>query len=131
MLYKYLMIEVCLYKFRNTETNASLELTIEIFHDKVRDKYIFSITDRIMACVESGSAPRFFWMTRHSVLIDSTRGIFGQDCDRDGSSKGTMRYSGITEIEDLYDAVFEWMSHPAAQALAARRQEAIREDEDE
>ena len=41
MLYKYLMIEVCLYKFRNTETNASLELTIEIFHDKVRDKYIF------------------------------------------------------------------------------------------
>ena len=37
-------------------------------------------------------------------------------------------FSGCAEIEDVFDAVFEWMSRPEAQELARRRQEILEAD---
>jgi hypothetical protein len=56
---------------------------------------------------------------------------FYVECPECGARIKVRSFSAVTEIEDVFDAVFEWMSNPAAQALAARRQEAIIADNDE
>jgi hypothetical protein len=56
---------------------------------------------------------------------------FYVECPECGAQIKTRSFSSVTEIEDVFDAVFEWMSQPGAQNLVARRQEAIRENEDE
>ncbi len=38
-------------------------------------------------------------------------------------------YSAQDEIEDIFDAVLEWMNEPRRRKAAQRRQEALREDE--
>jgi hypothetical protein len=40
-------------------------------------------------------------------------------------------FSAVTEIEDVFDAVFEWLNRPEAQELARRRQREIANDNDE
>jgi hypothetical protein len=40
-------------------------------------------------------------------------------------------FSAIPEIEDVFDAVFEWMSQPGAGELAKQRQHDIEADRDE
>jgi hypothetical protein len=40
-------------------------------------------------------------------------------------------FSALTEIEDVFDAVFTWMSQPGARELVSRRQEEIAADRDE
>jgi hypothetical protein len=39
-------------------------------------------------------------------------------------------FSGVTEIEDIFDAVFEWIDQPEALLLVKQRQKAIKEDKD-
>jgi hypothetical protein len=56
---------------------------------------------------------------------------FYVECPECGARIKARSFSAATEIEDVFDAVFEWMSNPAAQALAARRREAIAADNDE
>jgi hypothetical protein len=41
-----------------------------------------------------------------------------------------LRPFGGTEIEDLFDAVFEWMNQPGAESIVRRRREAIAEHAD-
>jgi hypothetical protein len=38
-------------------------------------------------------------------------------------------FSAVPELEDLFDAVFEWMSQPGAEEVARRRRESIAADE--
>ncbi len=38
-------------------------------------------------------------------------------------------FSAVPEVEDLFDAVFEWMNLPGGEALADRRRKEIAEDE--
>jgi transcription elongation factor Elf1 len=40
-------------------------------------------------------------------------------------------FSAVPEIEDVFDAVFEWMSQPGAGELAKQRQQDIETDRDE
>ena len=39
--------------------------------------------------------------------------------------------AGVTELEDVFDAVFEWMLRPEAAELVRRRQQTIAADNDE
>jgi len=39
--------------------------------------------------------------------------------------------SGTTELEDVFDAVFEWMNQPSTLEITRRRQLAIEEDAEE
>ena len=53
------------------------------------------------------------------------------DCPTCGARIKVRSFSAATEIEDVFDAVFEWMSDAAAREAAARRQQAIESDRDE
>lgn len=50
------------------------------------------------------------------------------DCPRCGTRIKLRAFSGADEIEDLVDAVLEWMSDPRAREAAVRRQEQIEAD---
>lgn len=40
-------------------------------------------------------------------------------------------FSAAPELEDLFDAIFEWMTQPGAAELARQRQEVIAADKDD
>src|SRR6516164_2535220 len=51
-------------------------------------------------------------------------------CPQCMSSIKVRSFSAVTEIEDIFDAVFKWMNQPEALILVKERQKAIKEDED-
>jgi hypothetical protein len=52
-------------------------------------------------------------------------------CPHCGCRIKLRSFSAGYEIEDVFDAVFEWMNQPGARDLARRRQEAIAADQEE
>jgi len=50
------------------------------------------------------------------------------DCPQCGARVKVRSFSAHGEIEDVFDAVFEWMNQPSAQEVARRRQKALEED---
>lgn len=52
-------------------------------------------------------------------------------CPHCGSRLKLRSFSGVPELEDLFDAVFEWMGQPETRDVAQRRQEEIEADKDE
>jgi hypothetical protein len=52
-------------------------------------------------------------------------------CPKCGSQLKIRSFSGGTEVEDVFDAVFEWMNQPRTAELARKRQELIEKDKDE
>jgi hypothetical protein len=52
-------------------------------------------------------------------------------CPQCGTRIKVRSCSGVLEIEDVFDAVFEWLRRPGAQELMRRRQQVMAEDEDE
>ncbi|SRR5579884_1612735 len=53
---------------------------------------------------------------------------FYAECPGCGSRLKVRSYSGVLELEDVFDAFFEWLNQPGAQEVARRRQEIIAED---
>jgi hypothetical protein len=51
------------------------------------------------------------------------------NCPRCSCRFKLRAYAASAAIEDLFDAVFEWLLQPGAADLATRRQEALREDD--
>ena len=51
-------------------------------------------------------------------------------CPKCGTRIKTRSFSGTAEIEDVFDAVLEWLNNPVAQEIAQKRQEHLREDSD-
>lgn len=49
-------------------------------------------------------------------------------CPRCGASIKVRSFSGCAEIEDVFDAVFEWMNQPGVEELIRQRRQAIAED---
>ncbi len=52
-------------------------------------------------------------------------------CPRCGARVKVRAFSATTEIEDVFDAVFEWMNRPNAEGLATHRRREIEDDRDE
>ena len=52
-------------------------------------------------------------------------------CPRCGARLKLRSFSAVPEIEDVFDALFEWMLQPEARELAKRRQHDIESDRDE
>ena len=50
-------------------------------------------------------------------------------CPHCGVQIKLRSFSGCPEIEDVFDAVFEWMNQSGAEDLARQRRNTIREDE--
>ena len=52
-------------------------------------------------------------------------------CPTCGARIKVRSFGATTELEDVFDAVFEWMGDPLAREAAARRRQAIEADRDE
>ncbi|HEV2949377.1 MAG TPA: hypothetical protein VGX70_18525 [Gemmataceae bacterium] len=52
-------------------------------------------------------------------------------CPKCGAQLKTRSFSGATEVEDVFDAVFEWMNQPGTAELVSKRQTDIEKDKDE
>lgn len=52
------------------------------------------------------------------------------DCPRCGHRFKVRSFTAGLEIEDVFDAVFDWMNQPGAEELVRRRQQVIRQDQD-
>ena len=50
-------------------------------------------------------------------------------CPHCGVSVKVRAFSGCAEIEDVFDAVFEWMNHAGAEELVRQRRETLKADE--
>jgi hypothetical protein len=55
---------------------------------------------------------------------------FYADCPRCGARIKVRSFGAVTEIEDVFDAVFAWMSQPGAEELVRRRQQVIQNDQE-
>jgi hypothetical protein len=53
------------------------------------------------------------------------------ECPRCGTRLKVRGFSAAAEVEDVFDAVFEWLNQPAAQEVARERQKALAEDAEE
>jgi hypothetical protein len=51
-------------------------------------------------------------------------------CPHCGADIKVRSFSGYAEIEDVFDAVFEWMNQAGAEELARQRREALKADDD-
>jgi hypothetical protein len=51
------------------------------------------------------------------------------ECPRCRSRIKVRSFSAAAEVEDVFDAVFEWMNRPTAQEVTRRRQEALEDEE--
>jgi predicted RNA-binding Zn-ribbon protein involved in translation (DUF1610 family) len=54
---------------------------------------------------------------------------FYAECPQCGARIKVRSFSAQSEIEDIFDAVFEWLNRPEAADVARRRQEALAADE--
>jgi hypothetical protein len=52
-------------------------------------------------------------------------------CPQCGAQIKLRSFSAAAEIEDIFDAVFEWLQRPGALDLVRRRQKALQEDDEE
>ena len=52
-------------------------------------------------------------------------------CPQCGTRLKLRSFSGVSELEDVFDAVFEWMNDPKACNFAEQRRAAIAEDDDD
>src|SRR5437763_16305765 len=53
---------------------------------------------------------------------------FYAECPQCGSRIKVRSFSAAVEIEDVFDAVLDWMNQPMAQEVARRRQEALAQE---
>ena len=54
---------------------------------------------------------------------------FHAECPECSARIKLRSFSAVPEIEDIFDAVFEWMNHPEVQALSKRRMLGLSEDD--
>lgn len=56
---------------------------------------------------------------------------FYADCPQCGARIKVRSMSGVTEIEDIFDAVFEWLHDPQASRVAEQRRQILEAEHDE
>jgi hypothetical protein len=56
---------------------------------------------------------------------------FYAECPQCGARIKVRSFSGTEEIEDVFDAIFEWMNRPMAQEVVKRRLKALTEEGDD
>jgi len=54
---------------------------------------------------------------------------FYSDCPRCGARLKLRSFSACAEIEDVFDAVFEWMNQPGADILVQQRRDSLKADD--
>ncbi len=84
------------------------------------------ISEDVLAAIRSFSLHRKVEHCGSRFLV-SPFDFYGK-CPQCGTRMKVRSFSGRPEIQDLFDAVFEWLNQPAAQELARKRQMEIAAD---
>jgi hypothetical protein len=74
--------------------------------------------------------PLFREVTHCGVTFRVSPFNFYADCPRCGSHIKMRSFAAVPELEDVFDAVFEWMSQPGAEELVRRRQQVLQQNRD-
>ena len=61
-------------------------------------------------------------------LISISPFEFYAECPRCNAKRKVKSMSGVTELEDVFDAVFQWLDQPRALAIMEHRQRVMRDD---
>src|SRR5437016_4816970 len=64
------------------------------------------------------------------TMFDVSPFAFYAECPHCGTRIKVRSNSGVTETEDVFDAVFEWMNQPGAAEAVRERQQVIAADSD-
>ena len=94
----------------NTLAKAPLEIPSELLN-ALRD---FPRSRSIIHCGETNQISPF------DIYLN---------CPKCGQRIKVRSFAGVTEIEDVFDAVFEWLNDPQAREYAEERQQVLAEDE--
>jgi hypothetical protein len=94
---------------------------------KLGNQANINISDQLLEAIWSFSVQRE--VEHCGVRMTVSPFDFYAECPRCGAKIKLRSFSGVAEIEDIFDAVFEWMNQPLARDAAGRRQMALREDE--
>ena len=77
-------------------------------------------------------AIRSFPLQRHlehcGVQMAASPFNFYVECPACGSRVKLRAFSAAPELEDVFDAVFEWLDRPGAEEIARKRRQAIADD---
>jgi hypothetical protein len=88
---------------------------LEIPADLIESIETFPLQRDITHCEETFQVPSF---------------TIYADCPRCGARIKVRSFGAVAEIEDVFDAVFTWMSQPGAEELVRRRQQVLQQDQD-
>jgi hypothetical protein len=75
--------------------------------------------------------PRVRTIEHCGATISASPFDFYVECPQCGARIKVRSFGGATELEDVFDAVFEWLNDPQARAVAAHRQQVLAEDKDD
>lgn len=88
---------------------------VEILPDPIESIEAFPLHREVRHCGETFQVPPF--------------DIYA-DCPRCGGHIKVRSFAAGLELEDVFDAVFAWMSQPGAEEMVRRRQQVIQQDPD-
>lgn len=94
---------------------------------EIKNQLNAEITGKILEVIRSFPLERT--VEHCGVSFTTTPFDFSAQCPRCGTRVKLRAFSALPEIEDIFDAVFEWMNQPGAGELAMRRRVALSDDE--
>ena len=96
---------------------------------ELRDRYTIEIPPGLLEAIQSFPLER----TVEHCGMRMTVPPFDHyaECPQCGARIKVRSFSGTEEIEDVFDAVFEWMNRPMALEVVKRRLEALAEESDD
>jgi hypothetical protein len=89
-------------------------LDVEIFADLLEAIEAFPLHREVLHCGENFQVSPF---------------ALYADCPRCGTRFKIRSFAAVSELEDVFDAVFAWMGRPGAEELVRRRRETMQQDE--
>lgn len=87
------------------------------------------ITESLLEAIKGFPATRDFEHCGTGQKVSSFA-IYAR-CNVCGTEVKTRSFSGVFELEDVFDAVFEWMTNPTNRSVAEERIQAIRIEKEE
>src|SRR5690349_19193083 len=95
---------------------------------ELKQRYGFEVSEELLEAIRTFPVRRE--VEHCGSRITAAPFDFYVDCPRCGARIKVRSFSAGGEIEDVFDAVFEWMNRPMAEDEARRRQMALKDDEE-
>jgi len=93
----------------------------------LKSQSALGITQDLLGAIRTFPAERE--VEHCGVRFKTSPFAFYAECPRCGTRMKLRSFSGVGEIEDVFDAVFAWMNQPGAEEAAKRRRVALEDDD--